>query len=135
AIMENREFTVISPIDGKQMKVTPERELSNQEMAVMSHYAREKVSLHKGKGKFEESSYGGTGILRHAGKDSLTDFDALKTSKDPEKNAVRQEAVEKALQGYLNRETGRMEKQATKAFDSEAQRLGGEKPRVEQDRR
>lgn len=122
AIEENREFTVISPVDGKRVQITADRELNPQEMAIMRHYATEKASMHKGKGNFKESTYGGAGILRHAG---LTDPKAFKESKDSTRNEDRAMAVDTALQGYLDKQIGHREAKLDKVFSKEAGKLEG----------
>lgn len=125
AIEENREFTVISPVDGKRVQITSEREMNPQEMAIMRHYATEKASMHAGKGVFKESTYGGTGILRHAKDASLTDPKAFKESTDSTRNEKRAAALDNALQGYLNKEIGYREEKLDKVFAKEAGRLEG----------
>ncbi|MCS5708349.1 hypothetical protein CC99x_005460 [Candidatus Berkiella cookevillensis] len=122
AVEENREFTVISPVDGKRVQITADRELNSQEMAIMRHYATEKASMHKGKGNFKESTYGGTGILRHAG---LTDSNAFKESKDSTRNENRAMAIDTALQAYVDKEIGHREAKLDKVFGKEAGKLEG----------
>lgn len=122
AIEENREFTVISPVDGKRLQITADRELNPHEIAIMRHYAMEKASMHKGKGNFKESTYGGTGILRHVG---LTDSNAFKESKDSTRNENRLMAIENALQAYVDKEIGHREAKLDKVFSKEAGKLEG----------
>lgn len=137
AITDNREFTVMVPAELQaqlgtdRIQIGPDKELTPQEKAIMRHYAKQPVGLHKGNGVFEHTSYGGAGILRHAGKHSISDYKTYKESKGTEKNAQRDELIDRALQSYVDKQTNRVEASMERKFDSECQKLGHD-PKAEQ---